>query len=513
MTSANNSLIAKNTLFLYAQMLFGLIIGLYTGRVVISSLGIVDYGIYNIAGGVVSSLWFIRSALSSASTRYLIYGLGKHDSEKLKNTFGNILFVHFTLALLMFLFLESLGVWFVMNKLVIPKERLSAALWVYQFSVLSFVIAIICAPYNGVIIAHEKMKVFAFIALMDKILKLLIVFLITISPFDRLVFLSFLGFCVSLLNRFFYGWYCSTRFPETHTFFRFDRDQYKEILSYAGWMCIGNIAHMCCREGFNILLNLFYGPVANAARGVAVMVQGNVEPIGSQFQVAMKPQIIKSFAEGDKKHMKMLIFTGAKFSYYITFALALPVMLEIHQFLGWWLEDVPQWTIPFTIVLVAISCVNVVGISLYNAVSATGDMKKYQTAQSVVLILFLPITYILLRVTRISPIVPFIILFFFYCLNFLVGAQVALKQLGILFIDYFKLTLAPIILVSISSSVFPVFLRCIMNDSVWSFLIICGSSVLSVLCVSFFLGCNQIEKRKIMRKIRSTVLQRRTSNG
>lgn len=486
-------------------MLLTVVIGLYTGRIILSTLGVVDYGIYNVAGGVVSSLWFITSALSSTSTRYLIYGLGKGDLSELKKTFGNICSVHYALAAIILVFAETIGVWFVMNKLVIPPERLTAAIWVYHFSVISFVVAVISAPYNGVIIAHEKMKAFAFITLWDCILKLLIVYLIIITPLDKLIFYAFLLLCVSLQNRLIYGIYCVRHFEESKTNLRFNKQQFQELFSYASWMCMGNVSHMCCREGFNILLNLFYGPVVNAARGLAVMIQGIVESLGSQFQMAMKPQIIKNYAEGDHEHMKFLIFKGAKFSFFISFAVSLPVMLEIHQFLDWWLEEVPQWTSQLTIVILAISCVEVVGVSLYHAVSATGNVKTYQIGAAVVLLSFLPVTYIILKHTNACPVFPFVLQLVFYIIYLGVCAVIALRQLEIPVFDYLKYTIIPILVVIVISVPIPLLLLFYLEDSLFSFLFISTVSVSCVLLAGFLWGCSSEEKTVIRNLVLSKV--------
>lgn len=486
---------------LYGQMFVSLVIGLYTGRIVLSTLGVVDYGIYNIAGGVISSLWFITSALASTSTRYLIYGLGKGDMETLKKTFGNILVVHVALAAIILLFAETVGLWFVMNKLVLPEERLSAAVWVYQFSVVSFLVAIVSAPYNGMIIAHEKMKTFAFISLWESILKLLIVYLIMVVSFDKLIFYAFLILCVGIQNRLIYGIYCSRHFEESHARLRFNQEQFKEIFSYAGWMCFGNVAHMGCREGFNILLNLFYGPVVNAARGLAVLVLGIVESLGGQFQVAMKPQIIKNYAEGDYEHMAFLIFKGAKFAFFISFAVSLPIMMEIHQFLDWWLEEVPQWTTQFTIVVLAISCVNVVGTSLYNAVSATGSVRKYQMGQAVVLLSFLPVTYIVLKFTNSTPVVPFLIQLLFYIICAAVIAVIALRQLYMSVWEYIKQTIFPILRVILVSVPMALLVRWAMPDNLLSFFVVCSVSLLAVLIAVYFVGCTTDERALLRSKV------------
>jgi O-antigen/teichoic acid export membrane protein len=508
MSSSNNRLIVKNTLMLYGQMFISLVIGLYTGRIVISTLGVVDYGIYNIAGGVISSLWFITSALASTSTRYLIYGLGKGDMETLRKTFGNILVVHLALAAIILLFAETVGLWFVMNKLVIPEERLTAAVWVYQFSVVSFLVAIVSAPYNGMIIAHEKMKTFAFISLWESVLKLLIVYFIMVCSIDKLIFYAFLILCVGIQNRLIYGIYCSRHFEESHARLRFNRAQFKEIFSYAGWMCFGNVAHMGCREGFNILLNLFYGPVVNAARGLAVMVQGIVESLGNQFQVAMKPQIIKNYAEGDLSHMSFLIFKGAKFAFFITFAVSLPIMMEIHQFLDWWLDEVPQWTTQFTIIVLAISCVEVVSVSLYNAVSATGSIRRYQTGQAIVLLLFLPVTYVVLKFTETTPVVPFLIQLLFYIICAAVIAFIALRQLNMSIWDYIKQTILPILRVIMVSVPVALFVRWSMPDTLLSFLVVCTVSVLAVLFAVYCMGCTSDERALLKRKAMELIKKR-----
>ncbi len=508
MSSSNNRLIVKNTLFLYGQTLITLVVGLYTGRIVLDALGVVDYGIYNVVGGVITSLTFITSSLSSATTRYITYGLGKGDMDALKRTFGNILSVHFLLAGIVLLLAETIGLWFVMNKLVIPEERMSAALWVYHFSVWGFVINIISAPYNGSVIAHEKMSVFAFINIMNSLLKLLIIYAIIAANWDRLIFYAFLMLIVELSNRLIYGIYCSRHFPEVKICFSFDRIQFKEIMSYSWWMSVGNVAFMCCDQGFNILLNLFFGPVINAARGLAVMIQGQVMNLGTTFQSAMKPQIIKSYAEGDMDHMKFLMFSGTKFSFYVVYAIALPVMMGIHQFLSWWLVEVPEWTSQFTIIIIWISCVRIISVPLYYGVSATGDLKSYQTSQSLVLILFLPVAYLILKLVSIQPTYIFILLLGFHVACLLVSCIYALRKLRITIIEYCSQTIFPIISVVFCSSLMPLGMRLWMRDGVISFFVICGVALICVLVTSYYLGCNKEERSLIKEKILDKLFKR-----
>ena len=506
-SSANNKLIVKNTLILYGQTLITLVIGLYTGRIVLDALGVVDYGIYNVVGGVITSLTFITSSLSSATTRYITYGLGKGDMADLKKTFSYILTVHFILAGVIWVLAETVGLWFVKNKLVIPDDRLWVAIWVYQFSVLSFLVNIISAPYNGTVIAHEKMSVFANLNLLNCVLKLLIVYLIIVSSWDRLLFYAFLVLCVELMNRVMYGVYCSKHFEEIRVRFSLNKAQLKDILSYTWWMSVGNVAFMCCDQGFNILLNMFFGPAVNAARGLAVMIQGQVVSFGANFQSAMKPQIVKNYAEEDVQHMKFLLFSGTKFSFFIVYALALPVMMEIHQFLAWWLVEVPEWTSQFIVIVLLISCVRIISIPLYYGVSATGDLRSYQTSQSLVLILFLPVAYLVLKLVTVPPTYLFILLLLFHVLCMAISSFYALRKLKISISEFCIKTISPIVGVIVISSVIPLMLRIYMKDSVLSFFLICALAVVCVLGASFYIGCNKEEKELIKVKISTKFLK------
>ena len=494
MTSSNNRLIAKNTIVLYAQMLLGLVVGLYTGRIVLDALGVVDYGIYNVVGGVITTLTFLSSALASGSLRFITYDLGKGDMMALKRTVSNILTVHFTLAGIVFLLAEVIGVWFVSTQLVIPADRITAAMWVFQFSILSFIMSIISAPYTGMIFAHERFSIYAYFNLLTLFLKILIVYVITVTPIDRLVFYAFLILCVDIGNRLIYGYYCNRHFEEARTGFSFNKAQYKEILSFSGWMSIGNIASVCSNQGLNIILNIFFGPMVNAAYGIAMMIEGQVMSYGVQFQVSMRPQIIKSYAEGDVARMKTLIFSGAKFSYFITLLIALPVMMEIDQFLNWWLIEVPKWTVLFVLLVLCISLVQVMGVSMYGANVATGNISRYQIVQSVTMILFLPVTYLLLKSFDMSPVTPFVLLLMFNLISAVAVAIITLRQLSISVLSYIQCVVLPVVSVTLLALVIPVSLRMMMDVNVWSFFIICFVSLCCVIASSYIIGCNKQER-------------------
>lgn len=486
-------------------MLIGLIVGLYTGRIVLSTLGVVDYGIYNVVGGIITTLTFLTNALASGSTRFITYALGKGDIQALKRTVSNIMTVHFTLAGIILLFAETIGLWFVLTQLVIPAERMTAAVWVFQFSILSFIMGIISAPYNGILFAHERLTIYAYLNLFILILKLLIVYLIAVAPFDKLVFYAFLLLCVDIGNRLMYSIYCNRHFEEARSGFSFDKAQYKEILSFSGWMSIGNIASVCSNQGLNILLNVFWGPIVNAAYGIAMMIEGQVMSYGVQFQVAMRPQIIKSYAERDIIRLQNLIFTGAKFSYFITFLIALPVMMEIDQFLNWWLVEVPAWTLDFVLIMICISLVQVIGVSLYSANIATGEVKRYQIVYSSVMISFLPVAYLVLKIYNLSPVAPFLLLFMFNVISAIIVAFITLRQVSISIYAYLHGVIWPILKVSLMSLFLPVMFRLIMEKNVWSFILVCFVSLFSVLVMSYFLGCTKHEREIVRSQIEKRI--------
>lgn len=508
MVASNKKLIAKNTSILSIQMLMSMVIGLYTGRIVLSTLGAVDYGVYCVVGGVITTLSFFSNALAASSSRFIVYDLGVGDMAALKKTVSNIMAVHITLAVIVLFIAETIGIWFVKTQLVVPEERLSAALWAYQFSVFSFIMSILSAPYNGILMAHERFTIYAAVNVVNLVLKLLVVVVIIYMPFDKLILYAFLILCVDIANRLFYGIYCSRHFEEARSGLSLNRVQFKKILSFSGWMCVGNFASMCNNQGLNILLNVFYGPIVNAAYGMAVMVIGQVSSFGLQLQVSTRPQIIKSFAEGIYDQMQSLMFMGAKFSFFILLAIALPTVMEIHQFLDWWLVEVPEWTVQFVIVFICIALVQLVGVSMYNGALACGNIKIYQTIQSVVMISFLPITYLLLKFSNVSPIYPFCLLFVFHLINEGIIAYVMLRRLNISIISYFKEVLFPIMKVLVLSSIIPMVMRINMGDGLFSFISICSVALSCVILTSFYVGCNYNERHLLISWCRSKLFKK-----
>ena len=395
--SSSNKRIAKNTLLLYARMLLLLAVSLYTSRIVLATLGIEDYGLYNVVGGIVVMFTFISKAMGNSTSRYITFALGKGDKAELKNVVGVSFFIHWILAGVILVLAETVGLWFLYNKMVIPEARMTAAFWVYQFSVVSCMVSIISVPFNSMIIAHEKMGAFAFISILDAVLKLLIVYLIQISSFDKLIFYAALLLGVMILDRLIYQVYCHRHFEEARNIKYQKSGLVKQMTSFAVWSLVGNLSYVCYTQGLNILLNMFFGPAVNAARGVAVQVESVINGFVTNFQTAVNPQITKSYAADEKGRVRDLLFLSSKFSFYLLLILCLPVFLEAPAILGLWLVEVPDHTVNFIRLLILIMMAQ----SLHNPVSmiksATGQIKAYQLIIGGILLLIIPISYVALN--------------------------------------------------------------------------------------------------------------------
>ena len=397
MISENNKRIAKNTMMLYIRMLVTMVVSLYTSRIVMATLGLEDFGIYGVVGGIVVMFTFFNSAMTSSTQRYLTFGMGKNDREWLNRVFSTTVLIHCLIAVLIVILSETVGLWFFYTKMVIPAERMTAAFWVLQISILSTVVMVMTVPYNATIIAHEKMSAFAYISLLEVTLKLGVVYLLTITKFDRLVFYAVLMLLIQLLIRMIYHQYCVKHFEESRFRWSWNRQLMKEISSFAGWSLFGNLAAMTFSQGLNLLLNVFFGPVVNAARSTAVIVQSSIYQFSSNFQTALNPQITKTYATNDLSSMHTLIFRSSKYSFFMLYFLSLPIFFEVNQLLNWWLEEVPAYTVNFVRIIIFISMIDATANPFMIAAQATGRISLYQSVVGGVLLLILPVSYIALK--------------------------------------------------------------------------------------------------------------------
>ena len=497
--SANNNRIAKNTLLLYIRMLFGMLVSLYTSRVILQTLGVEDYGVYNVVGGVISMFTFLNGAMSSATSRYITFEIGKGNMEQLKKVFSTSLQIHAVIALLIVILGETVGLWFLINELVIPEGRMDAAMWVYQCSVVTAVVTIMSVPYNADIIAHEKMSAFAYISVLEIILKLAIVYLLVVLPFDKLKVYAVLVLMVGLLIRYIYTRYCHMHFEESHYIHRIDKPLLKEMSSFAGWSFWGNLAGILYTQGLNMMLNIFFGPVVNAARGIATQIQGVVQQFVGNFQMALNPQITKTYASGELDKMHSLMFRSARFSFMLLFFLSLPIMLETNYILTLWLGIVPENTVIFARIIIAISLIYTIANPCVIANQATGKVKVYQAVVGGLLLLILPISYIVLKMG--APAYSVFIVHF--CVESV--AQFARMYMLRNMIDlplwsYVKNIYLPIMGVVLLSIVMPLLVYSNMQEGFIRLLAVSMTCVISVAMTSLFIGMTRNERTFLIDK-------------
>lgn len=501
---SSNKLIAKNTIILYLRMIIILCIGLYTGRIVLNTLGVEDYGIYNVVGGFVTMFTFLNGAMATATQRFITFELARGDINTQTNVFSTSLIIHFAFAAIILLLAETIGLWFIYNKLVIPETRFAAALWVYQLSILSCCLSIISLPYNAEIIAHEKMSAFAFISIMDVTLKLVIVYLIQIYPCDKLIFYAVLMFFVQLLDRLIYGTYCTRHFPETKFKMLFDKRLLKDMNNIAGWSLFGNLAGVCYTQGLNILLNIYFGPAVNAARGVAVTIQGVVSGFVSNFQMALNPQITKSYAVKDLSRMHSLIYSSSKFSFFLLFLIVLPLILETQMVLTIWLKNVPEHAVWFMRLILCIMLVEALANPLMVSSQATGKVKIYQSVVGGTLLLILPVAYVVLQMGG-KPESVFITHLIFAIFAQYLRLRIISRQIQMSLRAYFNRVVTRISTVFLLSLIPSYIIYSLLNNDISSAILVIISSLLLTTSTIFFVGLTGKERSMIYSKAKSLI--------
>lgn len=496
----NNKRIAKNTLLLYFRMLFMMAVSLFTSRVILNTLGVEDYGIYNVVGGVVAMFGFINSSMSSATQRYITFALGKGDEKRLQTIFSTTLQIHAFIAFLIVVLGETIGIWFLYNKMQIPVERMNAAFWVLQCSIISTVIMIISVPYNAAIIAHEKMSAFAYISVLEVILKLLIVYMLVVFSFDKLILYAILLLLIQLFIRFCYSLYCNRNFKESKYHHVWDKDLFMEMTGFAGWSMFGNLSAVLFTQGLNMLLNVFFGPVTNAARAVAVQVQHAIQQFVSNFQMALNPQITKTYAQKETKEMHKLMLRSARFSFYLLFFLSLPVLFETDFILTVWLKLVPDNTVAFLRIMICISLIYTISNPMIIANQATGKVRKYQAVCGTILLSILPISYIVLNL-GFSAYSVFVVHFIIEVITQFVRMIMLRPLIGLRIMDYMTNVYSKVILVVVVSMIIPSLAYFNMEDDVVRFFVVCILCVISVSLTAYTLGLSRNERVFVKVKI------------
>ena len=504
-TSENNKRIAKNTLLLYMRMIFLMLISLYTSRVVLNALGVENYGIYSVVGGVVAMFTVVSGSLSGAISRFITFELGKGDKYKLKRVFSTSVTIQMGMSLVFVIIAETAGLWFLNTMMNIPEDRMYAANWVLQFSIITFVVNLINVPYNATIIAHERMSAFAYISILEAVCKLSVALLISVSPIDKLIFYGILLMATSLLIRLTYGIYCKRNFEECTYNFTLDKPLLKKMTSFAGWNFFGSVCSMFNNQGVNMLMNIYFDVTVNAARGVAGQVNGAISQFINSFTMAVNPQITKSYASGDYDYMYKLICRSTKFSSFLMLLIAVPFVLEAQTVLEIWLKNPPEYAVIFAQLSIFTSIINYVwGNALLTGMMATGNIKKYVFVISACGFVVFPVTWICyaLSLPPQSFYVAFIIVYCFILwvrLRFM--KSILHHSIKRFVIDVY----GRIIPIMALAFVIPLILRQSMTPGILRLVCVCLVSVPVTAALSYYLGMTTNEKLFIKEKVKSKI--------
>jgi len=502
---SENRRIAKNTILLYFRTIIVMFISLYTSRVVLQTLGIDNFGIYNVVGGMVSMFSIFSVGIVTATTRFISFELGRNDFNQLKKTVNSCITVLFIIGIIIIIAAELAGVWFLNYKMNIAHERMIAANWVFQCSLLTFFFNVINIPYNAIIVSHERMSAFAFIGILEASLKLIIVFLLHCFVLDRLVVYAILMLVCSLIIRLVYIIYCKKHFPEARQIrFSMDRELIKKIFAFAGWNIFGSGAIIIRNQGINILFNLFFGVAINAAKGIAQQVNSAVYAFVTNFQMAVKPQIIKNYAANNLYRVHFLIKQGGRFSFYLLLLLSMPLFLETDLVLKIWLGNIPHYSTIFVRITLISLLIESMTRFIIVAVQATGEIKKMQMFVGFTKILALPIAYIMLKFGA-TPVVGMSIIIITEIITYFIRLYFAKLQLNFDTTDFMKNVTAKVLFVSIIAFIFPFFAKFYVS----TFLInkYLYLSIITIICLFstsaciYILGMLRTEREFVVNKV------------
>lgn len=506
-TSDNNKRIAKNVSFLYFRMIFLLIVGLYTSRVVLNALGVVDYGIYNVVGGVVAMFSFINGSMGTATTRFLTFELGKSATyEKIRLVFSTALLIHLGICFLILFLGETIGLWYVYNILVVPTERFDAALFVYQFSLTTTLIGIISVPYNATLVAHEKMGAFAYISIFEALANLAIALIVKYVNYDKLVIYGALLMLLQIVLRFIYGYYCSKHFQEVNGKWMFDKVKFKEMSKFAMWIMNGSLAVIGYTQGLNLILNYFFGPTVNAARAIAVTVQLKVSQFCTNFQMAVNPQITKSYASNDLDYMYSLINNTSKYSFYLVFLLSYPIIIEADTILMIWLGTVPKYAVIFVRLTLLIGLVESLRMPMNTAIHSTGNIKYFQIFEGGASLLILPMALVFLYL-GFSPVSVFVVQLIMFVFIQIIRIIIVCPAIKMKKTKYFLEVVMPILkVVLLPFIVIPIFKSYISFQSIYVNLAfyVFLTMVISTICI-YYIGLDKIMRNKVLCVIKEKI--------
>lgn len=497
MVSENNRRIARNTILLYVRTLFSQLIALYTSRKILEILGVEDFGIYNVVGGVVGMLTFLNGSMAVATQRFLTVELGRNDLKAYNRVFCMSCIIHVALALTIILAAETIGLWFMNTYLNIPENRMSAANWVYQFSILSVAISIVQTPYMASLTAHEHMNVYAYVGMAESVLRLAVVGLLLLIIYDHLVVYAVLCFCIQLLSASIYRIYAVRQFNECRFRRLWNGELFHSMLEFTGWNLFGTIAWILKDQGVNILMNIFGGPAINAARGVSYQVSNAVQNLISGFGVAVNPQLTKNYASGNRDSLLRLMMTSSKISFFLLMLIALPVMVEITYLLNLWLVEVPVYTATFTRLILIDALLNTYGGPMITGLLATGRIKWYQIVVGSAMLLNVPLSYVFLSLGY-SIVTPLFVSIVVVILSLSLRLWFCKYQLELSVWSYVKTVIIPTIAVFLLAAVAPVVVSLLMADGFIRLSVVVIVSLISVSFFTYIFGLN-ITERELVR--------------
>ena len=496
MSSTENKRIAKNTLLLYFRMLITMAVGFYTSRVILNALGVIDFGIYNVVGGIVGTLSILNGAMAGATQRWITIALGKGDEDNLKKVFSVGLTAQFIIGTLILLFIETIGLWYLHEYAVIPEGRMNAAFVVFQVSTLTMFLTILNVQFNGAIIAHEKMGAFAFFSIFDVIMKLVICFSLYYTSYDKLILYSLLLFLTYLINFCAIQLYSHKKFIEARFKFGWDKEMYKSMWSLAFWTISGNVAYAGYTQGITLLINLFFGPAMNAAAGVANQATNIINQFSMNFQLALNPQITKNYAQQNYTDMHKLMFRSSKFSYFLMLIFTVPLFYEAPYLLKLWLGNVPEHAVSFMRIGLFVSMIMAVRNPLVTAAMANGNLKKYQLIVNGILLLVCPLLYIIYKIGGI-PECSAIILFIIMVIATLASAYLLKDMVYLNYYDFIKKVGVPIVVYTPLSFIIPLSIYLVMPESFLRLIILTPIALLSTISIIYYFVLNKNERSYI----------------
>lgn len=498
---SNNKRIAKNTLLLYIRMFVIMAISLFTSRVILKVLGVEDFGIYNVVGGIIAMLGVLNASMTVSTQRFLTFELGTGNKTKLKKNFSMCFTIYLILALIFVVLAETVGLWFLNTHMTIPSNRIFAANWVYQFTIISSVFSLLTNPYNASIIAHENMNVFAYVSMGDAMLKLVIVYLLLVIDFDKLIVYGALILCIQLFDMALYFIYCVKHYEETHYKFFWDKDLFKELFFYSGWNLFGSLCAIAKGQGLNILLNMFFNPSVNAARGIAFQVNNIVSQFFTNFYTAVRPQITKYYAQNDLENMFNLVFRSSKFTFYLILLMSLPLLIESPFIINLWLGQLPEYVVSFMRLIIIVTAIDATASPIMTTCHATGNIKLYQSLVGAIIILILPISYVVLTMGA-SPISVFIVSVIFSGVGFFARLWVVRRLVNFPVKDYLLGVCGKVVLVAIIASIVPCIVHVAFTKENTIALLNCFICIVSTVCTIYMIGLSHNEKQFIVSTIK-----------